>query len=259
MSKLENQPSIDELWAVVQEQRKRIEELEGKRRRGGRLRTLVVPLTAVLVGVMTVTPGLASQGSIVAQVSKGAVIPNASGGACTPASLTGDATNNCSGVTVFHTQSNNTNGGWVFQEATPSGLAIHATCVNGNDCWGTESMGTDLGVSGWSTLDGGIGVEGYNGGTVNGYGLQGHVSNTSGAGVYGYNSNSGSGLFGTSTHGYGATLSGGQAQLHLNPGSSPTPPTNGSQGDLYEDSTGHLWYCTVGANGPTQATWKQLA
>jgi hypothetical protein len=256
----DSQASLEELWSMVQEQRRRIAQLEGQQRRQRWTRRLGLPAAALVVALVAITPGIAAPSGPVAHVSKG--MPSAqvySSAACSPATLTGDTNNSCTGVTNFTTTSGSTNGGWIFHENQTSGLAVHATCTNGADCWGLEAQGTDLGVSGWSTLAGGSGVQGYNGATSSGYGVYGHVSDTAGAGVYGYNGSSGVGVQGASASGYGGYLSGGLAPLHLVPGTSATPPTNGQAGDLYVDAAGHLWYCKVSVNGSTPATWQELA
>lgn len=66
---------------------------------------------------------------------------------------------------------------------------------------------------------------------------------------------------GTGANGRGGVFSGAVAQVRLDPGSNPTHPESGSQGDLYADQTGRLWFCKKGGSAAVgnAAVWRQIA
>jgi len=51
----------------------------------------------------------------------------------------------------------------------------------------------------------------------------------------------------------------GTAPVHLEPSQNPQPPAAGQAGDIFVDSNGNLWFCTVtGDNNPNPATWRRV-
>jgi hypothetical protein len=104
-----------------------------------------------------------------------------------------------------------------------------------------------------------------------GYGVSGHSHSFTGVighsdkqtGVYGY---AGAGVaplalanvavYGSSPTGRGGVFKGGTAQLRLVPSAAVGHPTKGQSGDLFVDSSGHLWFCKTGGN---PAVWKQVS
>jgi hypothetical protein len=86
-------------------------------------------------------------------------------------------------------------------------------------------------------------------------GIRGSARNA-GSGVSGA-SQTGAGVAGSSTSGYGGSFGGGKAQLRLLPGAAAGAPTTGAHvaGELYADSAGALFSCvTTGTPG----TWAAL-
>ncbi len=60
------------------------------------------------------------------------------------------------------------------------------------------------------------------------------------------------GVYGAAPAGRGVIAAGGAAQLRLMPSSAATHPASGLAGDLFVDSSHHLWFCLGGT------TWKQI-
>jgi hypothetical protein len=99
------------------------------------------------------------------------------------------------------------------------------------------------------------GIQGYATG-ANNAGLFGRNNVTDGIGVFGESVN-GFGVGGKAPSGVGGAFSGGRAAIRLVPAASGTgPPTSTSEshqvGELYADSAGSIFYCTV-AGSP--GTW----
>ena len=67
----------------------------------------------------------------------------------------------------------------------------------------------------------------------------------------------GTGVNGFSTSGYGGQFDGGKAQLKLVPKGTTGRPTTGShaKGEIYMDTAGALFVCTVGG---TPGTWRRF-
>lgn len=123
------------------------------------------------------------------------------------------------------------------------GKAIAANASSG----GSSTIGIAISASGSGSA---IGVSSSSG---SGNGVQG--SSGTGIGVYG-SSSSGNGVRGKSTTGYGVSAVGGKAQLYVAPAGSAGPPTSGThnKGEVYVDSTGVHWHCTLSG---TPGTWAR--
>jgi hypothetical protein len=123
-----------------------------------------------------------------------------------------------------------------------SGPGVRGVGVVTNGVVGESSRATYAGVKGEHTGTEGSGVygEGWTG-------VWGHSSKTGYSGVYGQHT----GL------GYGGQFEGGKAQLRLKPGSSRGAPTGAHlKGEIYMDSAGVLFVCTVGG---TPGTWRKVS
>ncbi len=55
--------------------------------------------------------------------------------------------------------------------------------------------------------------------------------------------------------GVGGAFAGPAGQIQLTPGKSASHPASGTQGSLYADKGGRLWFCTKSG---TRATWKEV-
>ncbi len=84
-----------------------------------------------------------------------------------------------------------------------------------------------------------------------------HTATASGdAGVF-TNNGTGAALAARSTNGYGVVVRGGKAHIRLEPGSAAGAPAAGAHvlGEIYADSAGVLWVCTVAG---TPGTWAAV-
>jgi hypothetical protein len=118
---------------------------------------------------------------------------------------------------------------------------------------GVRGLGK-TGVWGSTGVLGYSGVYGQHTGSA-GFGLVGDGTGSTGAGVLGRDP-SGPGIEGRSSK-YGGKFAGNQAQLMLVPKSTTGKPTSGahSKGEIYMDSAGALFVCTVGG---TPGTWRKV-
>lgn len=128
----------------------------------------------------------------------------------------------------------------------------------------------------WAGVEGGntngIGVRGYGETGVRGEGdtgvwgssnrggwsgVYGQHTGTSGYGVVGDGRGGSAGVLGRNSSGYGGQFEGSKAQLKLAPASSAGRPTSGAHtnGELYMDSAGTLFVCTVSG---TPGTWRRF-
>ncbi len=122
-------------------------------------------------------------------------------------------------------------------DATADGIQGYATGANNAGVFGRNNLTDGIGISG--AAPNGTGAFGE---SLNGFGVGGR--STTGVGVQG-----------SSASGYGGAFAGGMAAIRLTPSASGTgaPTTGGHQvGELYVDSAGVLYYCTV-AGSP--GTW----
>ena len=118
---------------------------------------------------------------------------------------------------------------------------------------GVKGEGFD-GVSGTGDFDGGYGVIGKGGQG----GVWGESTTSHGSGVYGHNTGAGRGVEGISDRGTGGLFNGAKAQLRLVPkpaGNIGPPSGTHSKGEIYMDSQGTLFVCTVGGATPT---WRRV-
>ncbi|HEX9035032.1 MAG TPA: hypothetical protein VF834_24585 [Streptosporangiaceae bacterium] len=133
-------------------------------------------------------------------------------------------------------QVNNSGGGLALQVNSASTSTTIGLAIQGN------GAGTAGGISGSSGS--GTGVAGS---STSGKGVVGtSSSNTGVSGV----STSGTGVGGTGKH--GGVFTGTVAQIQLKPAATAHPHA-GSKGDLFVDSSAHLWFCRGGT------TWVKLA
>jgi hypothetical protein len=116
-----------------------------------------------------------------------------------------------------------------------AGTAVHGEI--------TFAASTDGAVVGTTNATGGPGVRG--------------VNSANGRGLWGKAQGSGEGVYGESTNGVGGLFTGGKAQLKLAPKATAGRPTSGAhtKGEIYMDSKGALFVCTV--NG-TPGTWRKV-
>jgi len=141
-----------------------------------------------------------------------------------------------------------------------------SAAINGRNNNGTAIHGIGrAGIVGVSSATGYEGVYGQHLGTY-GFGVVGDGTGA-GAGVLGRNGAGEGvrgegkvGLYGKSTTsgGYGGQFEGGKAQLRLVPRGTPGKPTSGThaKGEIYLDSAGTLFICTVGG---TPGTWRKVS
>jgi len=104
-----------------------------------------------------------------------------------------------------------------------------------------------------------IGVRGESSGTA-GYGVVGEGKGAAYSGVMG-RSDSGSGIRGESTSGYGGHFEGGKAQLKLKPASRAGTPgllTHHTEGEIYMDSASNLFVCVASSNDEAAAKWRKV-
>jgi hypothetical protein len=145
------------------------------------------------------------------------------------------------------------------------GTGVKASGHIGVDAAANDDNGD--GMHATARFGSGVVASGFNGihatGTVNsaGAGVYADGGTAGGTGVIAVvDSNSGNGIRATSgfTSGYGATLSGRSAPLHLEPATTAGAPTTGThlRGDLYVDVNGNLFFCKVSG---TPGIWKQIA
>lgn len=132
--------------------------------------------------------------------------------------------------------------------------------------WGAVvgvNEGDGYGVVGDATSATYSGVWGRNYGV--GAGVRGQSINNNGLGVWAKGlhgvsgeATSGVGVQGISTSGYGGQFKGGKAQLRIVPKATKGRPTTGAhaKGEIYMDSAGTLFVCTVGG---TPGTWRRFA
>jgi hypothetical protein len=179
--------------------------------------------------------------------------------------------------TVDSTDSKGVYGNRVLEDPqhTPvlGGAGVYGENIAGDGVHGIGKGGGD-GVKGESYTSDGNGVHGFgwNSGTgVNGVGRVGvfGISSENGwMGIWGRHtgnspgvngdSNSGAGIHGSSTSGYGGSFEGGKAQLFLKPKSTAGRPTSGThvKGEIYLDSRGAVFVCVAGG---TPGTWRKVA
>jgi len=122
-------------------------------------------------------------------------------------------------------------------DSTADGIQGYATGANNAGLFGRNNATDGIGVSG--AAPNGTGIFGE---SLNGFGVGGRSS-------------SGIGVQGTSTSGYGGSFAGGLTAIRLTPAATGTgAPTSGAHqvGELYADSAGALFYCTVAG---TPGTW----
>ena len=97
------------------------------------------------------------------------------------------------------------------------------------------------------------------GSSATGYsGVYGRHTGTSGYGIVGDGKGGAAGVLGRNRSGYGGQFEGGKAQLRLEPaGVSAGRPISGAHtnGELYMDSAGKLFVCTVSG---TPGTWRRV-
>jgi hypothetical protein len=190
------------------------------------------------------------------------------------------------GIGVWGSQAGS---GWGMYASSNGGIGVNAdggsgTGVNGNGATGVSASGSTIGVNasgptGVSARGGRVGVAATGptgvqaaGSTTGvsatgpiavlaaatgaaGIGVRATTTSTNSA-VSAINSGGGPGVHGSSKRGRGGRFDGGAAQVQLSPGSRTTHPVSGSQGDLYADKLGRLWFCKKGGN---HATWHQIA
>jgi len=116
---------------------------------------------------------------------------------------------------------------------SPDGAAINGFTDAGVGVRGGSQ--TNDGVAGASNTAGKSGVFGSNSHTSGpAFGVSGTTSSPDGAAINGF-----------SDQGYGATLKGGRAPLHLEPGTLTGPPTSGNhqRGEVFVDGAGDLFFC----------------
>ncbi|MGO8877810.1 MAG: hypothetical protein ACLQNG_18880 [Acidimicrobiales bacterium] len=122
-----------------------------------------------------------------------------------------------------------------------------------------SSLGPVLaGVTGDSSTY--VGVLGMSSGADGVHGLTDADGASGVAGVDQASGNSSHAVYGASDNGIGGYFRGGRAPLFLAPGASSGPPSSGdhSKGEIYLDSNGAIFVCTVG-DGSDAGTWQELA
>jgi hypothetical protein len=119
---------------------------------------------------------------------------------------------------------------------------------------GVKGIGKN-GVIGESPTGGHAAVYGGHIGS-SGYGVVGDGTGSTGSGVLGRNTN-GNGVEGRDSR-YGGKFAGSRAQLMLEPKTAAGKPTTGThtKGEIYMDSAGTLFVCTVSG---TPGTWRRVA
>jgi hypothetical protein len=141
----------------------------------------------------------------------------------------------------------------------------HNRSRGGYGVQGSSSGGGGTGVWGITTVTEGTGVRGegdtgmWGSSSRTGWsGVYGQHTGTSGYGVVGDGTGGSAGVLGRNSSGYGGQFEGGKAQLMLVPKPAGTigPPTGShAKGEVYMDSAGTLFVCTVGGATPT---WRRV-